>query len=70
MKIYRDGVLVDQDVKGSPLGSVVISSLEFGQADWVISNAFWAGSLDDIRIYEQVLSAGEVQQLNTYQSIK
>ena len=61
VKIYIDGVLdVDEDMSGNRATG---TDLNFGQSD---NFNFWRGILDDIRVYDSVLTLQDVEQL--YQS--
>lgn len=64
IKIYKDGVLSSEVLKGNTVGSFS-TSLELGQSAYP---AYWTGALDDVRYYGRALSASEVQQLYDYQT--
>jgi hypothetical protein len=66
MKIFKNGVFVKEVIKGSSVGGLNLTSLEMGQAAWP-APTYWAGALDEIRLYGRPLSAVEVLQLYDYQ---
>jgi len=66
IKIYQDGVLIQEAVKESPVGGLNLASLDFGQNAWPAAT-YWSGALDEVRLYGRVLSAAEVQRLYDYQ---
>ncbi len=66
IKTYKDGVFVEEAIKGSTAGGLSLTSLDLGQNAWPAATYF-TGSLDDVRLYGRALSASEVQQLYDYQ---
>jgi hypothetical protein len=68
MKIYMDGVLIDEDVKGSSTGGLNINLLEVGQTSNFFKNEFWSGALDDLQLYDFDLTADQVSTIYTAQS--
>jgi hypothetical protein len=62
IKTYKDGVFVQEAIKGSTAGGLSLTSLDFGQNAWPAA-AYFSGALDDVRLYGRVLSASEVGQL-------
>ncbi len=64
--IYYDGANIYSDVGMSAvsIGSIGTANTQIGgYTSSVLSNRFYTGNLDDIRIYNRSLSAAEVQQL-------
>lgn len=60
--LYVDGVEVAKDT--DPVGGVDSNGgLHFGTSKTLDAEAFWFGLIDDIRIYDEVLSAEEVADL-------
>jgi Tol biopolymer transport system component len=60
--LYVDGVEVAKDTE--PVGGVDSNGgLYFGASKTLDANAFWSGLIDDVRIYDEVLSAEEVADL-------
>ncbi|MGC9603476.1 MAG: LamG domain-containing protein [Minisyncoccia bacterium] len=57
-KLYRNGVLVDTKTNGTGAIKATASHLYIGKGQYL-----WKGSIDDVRIYNRVLSASEVAQL-------
>jgi hypothetical protein len=58
IKVYIDGVLVNTMNHPGSIGE--------GMKDVMVgffSNSYWKGSIDELRIYSKVLSAGDIQQL-------
>ncbi len=59
--IYKNGVsLASGSTSGKNIGDTT-NSVRIG--NWFSSNQIWNGSIDDVRIYNRALSAGEVAQL-------
>jgi prepilin-type N-terminal cleavage/methylation domain-containing protein len=61
-KVYVDGVLVASDTKGGPISNYGGESCQIGSVKSV-SNRYMTGQMDDVRIYNRVLSATEVESL-------
>ena len=63
MLLYVDGVL---DASAT-VGSLTIDTwrtLRLGE-NWELGNSFFAGTMDEVRIYDRALDAGEVAELTT-----
>ena len=59
--LYVDG----QEVKRTTIGARTLDTtnpLRIGE-NWSLGNSFFAGSLDEVRIYDRALTPGEVDQL-------
>lgn len=56
--LYINGGLIHSFTRTSALGSIDLSGFSFG--------GFWTGIIDDCRIYNRVLSASEINQLNQF----
>ncbi len=61
-KLYIDGALVNSNATLAPQ-TASPTTLEFGR--WAGNSEHFAGSLDDVRIYNRALTAVEVQALST-----
>lgn len=61
LKFYVDGVFIGSSFNPSPIYTGFISDYHIG--GWYLANAFWRGSMDDVRFYSKVLSPSEVQML-------
>ena len=60
--LYVDGIEVEKDT--DPTGGVDSNGgLYFGAGKTLDAEAFWSGLIDDVRIYDEVLSAEEVADL-------
>jgi predicted outer membrane repeat protein len=59
-QIYRDGVLVASDTARGMFQASGVFNL--GRAPW--NEAYFSGALDDMRVYNRVLSASELQWLS------
>jgi len=63
IKFYVNGINVtsyDEDSSGTGISPDNSSSLIIGNSDGVGGNAYFAGSMGDLRIYKKALTAGEV----------
>ena len=58
-KIYVNGVLANSDA--SPAAANGTGSCDIGYGN--ISDEYFGGKIDDVRIYNRALTANEVQQL-------
>lgn len=59
-RVYQNGVLVAQDDRGTTLGPVVASSFRIGSSG---NCRAFAGLLDDIKLFNRLLSDAEVQSI-------
>ena len=64
IKIYRDGALIEEVEKGSTLGSMFLNSLVLGERAGAYVD--FQGVLDEVRIYNRVLTAAEVEAVYQY----
>lgn len=65
INIYVNGVFVRSELKPSPIvGTMDVSTLHLGYM--AVPTDYWAGEIDDFRVYNRVLSAAEIAQLYQY----
>lgn len=66
--IYINGESVDITEFWAPSGSLLVSSsnLTFGNTTGLASNSQWEGSIDDVRLYNNVLSEEKIADLYKY----
>jgi concanavalin A-like lectin/glucanase superfamily protein/type IX secretion system substrate protein/Big-like domain-containing protein len=62
MILYKDGSVVDNQIVDEALRSINNSSVQVGS---MAINWFWQGSLDEVRIYNQVLTAEQIAALHS-----
>lgn len=62
MKIYVNGVLVAQKA-GHPILNVERTSNYIGRSNWCNADPDFHGFMDEVRIYNRALSAGEILQM-------
>jgi len=66
IRIYVDGIEVETEITGNEsLSSISYQNedMEIGADDYDTGERYWKGKLDDIRIYNKVLSEQEIQDL-------
>jgi len=61
--LYVDGTEVAKDNEQQPNLEPSNGSLRFGVASTDDAASFWRGLIDDIRVYDQALQAGEIKEL-------
>ena len=63
VKFYVDGKLAASNAGlAGPMDNIPGGNIQIGTG-WQINGPYWSGQMDDIRIYNRALSAGEIKAL-------
>ena len=62
-KLYINGALAGQATGTMSANTQQILSIGAGRTDWAVGDYFFDGTIDDVRMYNHVLSAAEIKML-------
>ena len=63
LKFYVDGSFIGNSLNPCPLALPVGATTHYQLGYWPLVGSVWLGSMDDLRFYTRVLSAGDVKTL-------